>query len=688
MPKGTGLDQSIKTIKEQLRDVPHRGLGYGLLRYLCQDPVLSKQFKAIPPPPVSFNYLGQLSLGGSDSIISILAPEPMSFQRSPVAQRSHLIEIDASIFDGWLHVDWSYSFHVHTHETIELLAGQFINEIHNLIAHCRSPNTVGYTPSDFPGADLSQAELDAILQITSKPNVVVSKRNLEAIYPLSPMQKGMVFHTLYTPESGIYFEQTYFTIQGHFDVSAIEKAWQQVFNRHQILRTGFVWQGLDRVLQVVHKAVESPFVRLDWRDVAVPEQQADFDRLLSAERQRGFNLSEPPLLRLTVIQAAEDKYHIVLNHHHALLDGWSVSLLFQEVFSLYNAYTRDQDLTLPTTPPFCDYITWLQSRNLKVAEAYWRRELDGIVPLMWGQVLSPSSPPTGPSQPAEEVKRLSIRATAALQAMARRQHLTISTLVQGTWAILLSHYSRREDVLFGVTVSGRHSELPGMMTMVGLFINTLPLRVRILPQSRLLEWLHAIQDKVIEIQQYDYSPLAQIQTWSDVPRGVPLFDTVLVFENYPVQMPANERANQLRIGIARSIEQTNYPLSVAISHGEQFIIRILYDPERFEPAEVNSLLKDLCKVLENIIANPNQNLYELLLRTQFRHDEIPGSCSKMSEDNLSPQFESSLAMQSSMLTSVDKVFTMEKESASHTSPLEEYLVQQWKKLLKTDQVGV
>jgi amino acid adenylation domain-containing protein/non-ribosomal peptide synthase protein (TIGR01720 family) len=671
--------QAIKTIKEQLRRIPHHGLGYGLLRYLCPDPTLSERFKSIPPAQVSFNYLGQLPRASIDGLVSTLVPEPLGYQRCSDAQRSHLIEINAAILQGELRIDWVYSFRVHSRHTIEQVAGIFIDELRILIAHCRSPEAVGYTPSDFPDAGLSQAELDTIIRLTSRSKVSIPKRNLEAVYPLSPMQQGMVFHTLYTPESGVYFEQTIFTIQGQFDVSAFEKAWQRVSGRHTILRTSFAWQGLDRMLQVVHKDARVPLELQDWRNIPAAEQQARFERHLTTERSRGFDLSIPPLLRLAILQTADDTYHVLLNHHHVLLDGWSVPLLFKEVFAFYDAFTRDQDLALPPARPYSDYIAWLQTRDLAAAEAFWHKELAGFVPATWNPVQPSSSPSPGASRPAVQDERLSPHTTAALQVLARQQHLTIGTLVQGAWAILLSHYCQRDEVLFGVTVAGRPSELPGVVSMIGLFINTLPLRVHIAPQSRLLEWLQDIQDKTIEIQQYDYSPLTQIRGWSGVPHGSSLFDTILVLENYPIHTAFSEQFGRLWIGNIRSIGQTTYSLTVAVTPGQQLQLKILYDPARFEQAAIQGLLSHLIQVLENMVADPNQRLSALPLLTKSERDMVDDP----SQTGLAPLFAQQAESAPEKMAA-----TREEEFVPPSNPLEKYLARLWEKHLKTDQVGI
>lgn len=688
LPPDVEPGQTIKVMKEQLRLIPHHGLGYGLLRYLCPDPALNGQFKAIPPPPVSFNYLGQLPHAGINGLVSTLAPEPIGDQRSPDAQRSHLIEINAAIIQGELSINWNYSFQVHSRHTIERVAGFFIDELRVLIDHCRSPEAIGYTPSDFPDAGLSQTELDTIFRITSRSKGSILKRNLEAVYPLSPMQQGMVFHTLYTPESGVYFEQTTFTIQGDFDVSAFKKAWQRVLDRHTILRTSFAWQGLDRMLQVVHKDVKVPLELEDWRDIPAAEQQSHYDRLLTTERSRGFDLTIPPLLRLTILQTSNDTVRVLLNHHHALLDGWSIPLLFKEVFAFYDAFTRGQDLTLPPARSYRDYIAWLQSQDLTAAEAFWRKELDGFAPVAWFPNQPSSSPFAGAYRPAEQNEHLSTHSTSTLQAFARQQHLTIGTLIQGAWAILLNSHFQRDEVLFGVTVAGRPTELPGVMTRIGLFINTLPLRVHFSPQSRLLEWLQQIQEKVIEIQQYGYSSLTQILAWSGIPRGMPLFDSILVFENYPDHTALSEQFGGLQIGNVRSIEQTTYPLTVAVTPGQQLNLKIIYDPSQFEPAVIRSLLNHLRQVLEGMLANPNQHLATLSQLTQSEHDPVFESWAVKTKIYPSQNSFVSPLKQLGEQDPKKEAANSELQFLTPSNSLEKHLVQLWKKLLKTDSVGI
>lgn len=688
LPPTVEPGQAIMLIKEQLHKIPHHGIGYGLLRYLSSDPILTGQFKTIPRAQVSFNYLGQLPKGNGGSLLSTLVSNPLRPQRCPDAKRSHLIEINAAIFQGELSIDWSYSSHLHSRNTIEQVADSFMNELRTLIVHCQSPEAIGYTPSDFPDAGLSQAEIDQIFRLTTRSKGSITKRNLEAIYPLSPMQQGMVFHTLYTPESGVYFEQTTFTIQGQFDAPSFTRAWQQVFDRHAILRTSFVWQGLTRMLQVVHKEVKVPVELQNWRGIPAAEQQARFDSLLTSERSGGFDLTDPPLLRLTIVQTEDATYHVLLNHHHALLDGWSISLLLNEVFTIYDALIHDHYRPLSPARPYRDYIIWLQAQDHTAAEAFWRKELGGVIPVSWLPVQRPPSPPTGASRPIEQDELLSLQTSAALQTLARQNHLTIGTLIQGGWAILLSHHFQRDEVVFGITSSGRSPVLPGVMTMIGLFINTLPLRVQIDHKHRLVDWLQQIQKKVVKIQQYGYSSLSQIHSWSGVPRSSPLYDSILVIENYPNHTGLSEQIGGLRVGNLRSIEQTTYPLTIAVTPGQQISLRILYDPAHFEPAGVGRLLNHLRQILESMAANPNQHIDTIIQEALSDQDQgFESQTLKTEEFSLKTSIDASLELQPERDLQT-KLANSEEQFVSPGNTLENYLAQLWAKLLKTDQLGI
>ena len=439
-------------------------------------------------------------------------------------------------------------------------------------------------------------------------------KNVEDIYPLSPMQQGMLFHTLEAPESGVYFEQLSGVLGGELKVVGFAWAWQKVLEQHPILRTAFLWEGLEEPLQVVRARVRLPWVEEDWRGLSPLEQQGRLEAFLEADRARGFDLGQAPLMRCALLREAEDTYRFVLGFHHLLLDGWSVSLLLNEVLAFYEAYCRGRELRLERPRPYRDYIAWLQQQDLAQAEGFWREALRGITaPTPLGVGRDVGGRERAPRY-AEQRLELSAAVTGGLRALAREHRLTLNALVQGAWALLLSRYSGEEKVVFGATVSGRPAGLVGVEAMVGLFINTLPVRVRVPRHAFLLPWLQQLQGRQVEREQYAYSPLVAIQGWSEVPRGVPLFESLVVFENYPVEASLTEQRDGVQIREVRAVERTNYPLTVvAAAAGAELSLKVMYDAARFEAATVTRLLEHFQTLLEGIVADPQRRLSELPL---------------------------------------------------------------------------
>ena len=444
-------------------------------------------------------------------------------------------------------------------------------------------------------------------------------QNLEDIYELSSIQQYMLFNSLYKPTSGVYVEQSVYTLRGQLDISAFARSWQHVAERHSVLRTAFFWEDLEKPLQVVSRHVQLPLDRHDWRKLSPVEQQARLEAYLQTDRDRGFTLSEAPLARLVLIQMSEDTYYFVRSFHHLLLDRWSVSLVLKEVFALYEAFCQGRDLQLPKSHPYRDYITWLQQQDFVQAEKFWRQALKGFnTPITLGVGHASVSPPVQAEAYDAQRFRLSVTATSALQSWARQNHLTLNTLVQGAWAVLLSRISGKEDVVFGATFSGRPAVLAEVESMVGLFMNSLPVRVQVSPDVSLLPWLQRLQNQMAELAQYEYSPLADVLGWSEVSRGQLLFDSILVFENIPVDVASLGRGGELEIRHVRSSGgRTNYPLTVIIVPGPELSLRITYDCYRFEAPAINRLLRHFQTLLEGIGRYPSQPLSQLLHLIDF-----------------------------------------------------------------------
>jgi amino acid adenylation domain-containing protein/non-ribosomal peptide synthase protein (TIGR01720 family) len=612
------LGDDLKSTKEQLRRIPRGGIGYGLLRYLCRDEEVARGMSALPRAEVSFNYLGQFDQTFQASGLFQLARElSAGIARDQDAQRGNLLEVNAGIFGGRLQAEWTYSAEIHSSVTVEKLAHDFLEELQALIAHCLSTKAGAYTPSDFPLARINQTHLDELLQ---------TRNDVVDLFHLSPMQQGMLFHILYTPNTDVYLGQFSCALQGDVDANALNSAWQQTLSRHDVLRASFIWENLDEPLQLIHKSVRVPLDQHDWCGLRDDEQGERWEAFLITERQRGFNLSTPPLMRLALVRFSSDSYRFVWTHHHLLIDGWSGALLLREVFNAYEALRRGEQVRAEPRRPFRDYITWLDRQDLSKAEAFWRENLKGFnapTPLVIDQASADIG--GGMEAAGENEIQLSQETTGRLQSLARKHGLTLNTILAGAWALLLNRYSQEETVVFGATVAGRPSSLPGVETMIGLFINTLPVRVRIDEEAELLTWLRGLQAEQVVLRDYEYSPLVEVQSWSEVGRGRPLFESLLVFENYPLDAAALKENLSLHLKDVRSFDRTNYPLTVVAIPAEELFLQALYDRRRFTDDSIERLLGHLRTLLEGIAAQTSaasQTLAELQLLTSREREQV------------------------------------------------------------------
>ena len=434
----------------------------------------------------------------------------------------------------------------------------------------------------------------------------MSVRNIEDVYPLSPLQEGLLFHGLYGPEEGVYVAQLSCKTRD-VDVVAIQRAWQKIIDRHPPFRTAFVWKNVEKPLQVVQRHVTLPFQFEDWRGLSSIEQQERLDTYLDADRRRGFQLNKAPLLRVALFQLNDNCHQLVLSNHHIIVDGWSLALVFKEAFALYAAYCEGREPQLEPSRPYREYIAWLLQQDLLEAEEFWRRMLEDFT--VSTSILTEPGVGSLPRREAgysEQQFELSTATTGALLSLGRRYHLTMNTIVMGAWAMLLSRHSGQRDVVFGVVMSGRPPDLAGVETMVGLFVNTLPMRTRVRAGDLLSSWLEEIQMQQLEMQKYEYSPLAKVQQWSDLPRGAVLFDSLFAFENFPAT--PNVHVKDVEVSIDTSFEKTSYPLTIMVGPGTQLVVRVLYDDLQIDHATVKLLLRHFQSLLENMAAGFNRPL--------------------------------------------------------------------------------
>ncbi len=442
-------------------------------------------------------------------------------------------------------------------------------------------------------------------------------KNVEDIYPLSPMQQGMLFQTLVEPHSGAYCEQHGRTFRGAFQLAAYQQAWQMVVDHHPILRTAFVWEGFDEPLQIVRQHITVTWDVRDWQHLPPEEQDIQLAELMQEDRIKGFELAKAPLMRWYAIQLSPDRVHCLWSYHHLLADGTSTSIILHEALTCYFAICSGQTPVLPNHRPFRDYVAWLKEQDMAKAEAFWRKHLDGFTASVPLAITHPATTSDGSAvTSAGEWETYAPRETTeALLTFARQHQLTMNTLVQAAWALLLSHYSGETDIVFGITVSSRPHTLAGSESMIGLFINTLPLRVQVPPESSVLNWLKSVQNAQVEVRQFDYTPLVEAQRWSSVPRGQPLFESLLVYENYAME---TTEADQSELSIERIVwgaEKAAYPLSLTVAQSDVLMLRVGYDPQKVTEAAVQRLAGHLQQILQNIIADPAQRVDAIAMVT-------------------------------------------------------------------------
>ncbi len=435
------------------------------------------------------------------------------------------------------------------------------------------------------------------------------------------MQEGMLFHSLSDSDSAPYFEQYTCIYKGKLSVESYKRAWQRVVDHHPVLRTLVVWERKGKPLQVVRKKVELEWQEEDWREIPKDQHSSKFDAFLLDCLQRGFNLKKAPLMNMALIRVADDEYFYVWNFHHLILDGWSSPLLFQQVFALYNAFSRDSDIELKHTPPYRNYIAWLQTQDMDRAQRYWEQALEGFTAPTPININGATAVTNKESSYKKLSVRMSENVTATLKSLARQHQITLNTITQGAWSFLLSKYSGEDDVVFGSIVSGRPAEMPGVEEMVGLFINTLPVRVRMSYESKVFDWLKQIQLQQIESRELEYSPLVDVQKWSEVPRGLPLFESIVVFENYPsVDDEGNKPAFTIENESTR--EQTGYPLTIGVETTGQILLNCILDLSRYDADAVGRMLTHLQNILENIASEPEQKVEAISLLSDAEKQQI------------------------------------------------------------------
>ncbi|WP_345025589.1 condensation domain-containing protein, partial [Actinomadura keratinilytica] len=584
-PGGQDAARLVKRVKEQLRAVPSDGLGYGLLRHL--NPRTAAELAALPVPQIGFNYLGRFAAGEPGRHWQPTGAGGLSGGADPRLAATHVLEAAGLVHDlpggPELELSVSWPATLLDEPDVRSLAQTWADLLAGL---ADAPG--GHTPSDFPLVSLDQDQIEELEQA-----------GLADVWPLSPLQEGLLFHALYDEQApDVYTVQHLATFAGDLDPALLRRSWDALVARHPGLRAGFRRPtGAEQYVQAVVPEATVPWHEADLSGLGLDEARVESQRLAADERRRRFDVAAPPLIRVLLVKLGADRYRMVVTMHHLVLDGWSLPVLMSELWQVYEA--GGDTSALPPVVPYRGYLDWLARQDRDAARNAWRRALSGVD----GPTLVAPAAAGAAALPANLTIRPDERLIDALRDTARTHGLTLNTLMQGAWAVLVGKLTGRGDVVFGATVSGRPADLPDVDRMLGLFINTVPVRVRLDASASLLSTLSALQDRQSELIDHQYLELAEIQRAAG---SGATFDTLLVYENYPIEAVGLRMPGGLRLLDAEAQDAAHYPLTLAVAPVDPWELRLTYRPDLFDEPTVRTYADRLLRVLEQIAADPER----------------------------------------------------------------------------------
>ncbi|WP_233103781.1 non-ribosomal peptide synthetase [Streptomyces flavofungini] len=605
---GPAAGKVVKAVKEQLLAIPDKGVGYGLLRYL--NPETAAVLQGHSAGQIAFNYLGRFSAADMPENLRGLgwseAPGVDDLVAAPDADMPLMstLEINAHVSDTeqgpCLNARLGFPTGVLSREDVQELADLWCAALEGLTRHVARPGAGGLTPSDVPLVSVDQRKLE-----------VWEKKypGLADVWPLTALQSGLLFHALFADAAyDAYHMQLVFHLSGPVEPERMRVAGQSVLDRYANLRTAFVSDTAGEHVQLVVDDVQLPWHHTDLSDLSEEEREAAYERILAEDDRLHFDLEKPPLVRMTLVTMGPDRAELVFTAHHVLLDGWSLPLLMQDLLRLYGS---DGDASvLPRTRGYRDFLTWLAQQDHDAAARAWAEELDGLdEPTLLCPDTTAEQADGEESEGAEGLGQLevplSVETSRELERQAAELGVTLSTVVQAAWAVLLGRLTGRRDVVFGTTVSGRPPAVPDIDTMVGLFINTLPVRVTCSPQDTFAQILTRLRDRQAVLLDHHHHGLARIQQDTGLST---LFDTMVGFQSYPIDRVGLTEANTTA-GIAftgiTSLSGTHYPLGVIGSSEPRLRVAMQYQRHTFDHAAVETIADRLAHILRSLAADPD-----------------------------------------------------------------------------------
>jgi amino acid adenylation domain-containing protein/non-ribosomal peptide synthase protein (TIGR01720 family) len=588
-------DNLIKSVKENLRQIPDKGLGYGVLKYLTKEESLQGE----EPWDVIFNYLGQTGNVVNDSKWLSSSYESLGNQRDEYYELSEKLAITAIVQSGELVFRWNYNSKCFEEFSIQKLANDYIKNLELIIRHCLETASKGNvpTPSDFNLSGLiPYSEFDNFFHKIESDGIL--KQSIQSIYRLTGLQHGMLFHGLYEDGSGSYMRQFECDIKD-LNIEAFTKSWNLIVKQHSILRSAFYYEELSIPLQVVFNEINLPIEILDYSDLGGNDLSKALSEFRIKDHHKGFRFDKSPLIRITLIKTQEN-HHMVWTWHHILFDGWSIPVMMDEFLNSYESFYNSQQPIVKEVDNFEEYIQYLNSKDENLEEIFWKKYLKDLQQSTLLPFVKVGVERTkGGSDYGSILLELDSSFSERVQNFAQNQRLTVNTIMQGVWSFLLHQYTGITDIAFGVIVSGRPDDLPGIEHRVGMYINTLPLVSKLKPEISFTSWLQEIQKDQVEAREFQHTAIDKIRQWSGISGD--LFDSVLVFENYPVNKLLAEKEWSLKVDNVDIHDSTNYPLAILISNSNTININFSFNAAILSQEIVTNISKHFEQVLSQVV---------------------------------------------------------------------------------------
>ncbi|MFF9473365.1 amino acid adenylation domain-containing protein [Streptomyces roseolus] len=588
---GAGAARLLKETKERLRTVPDAGLGHDLLR-LGGAASPAEGGRKLPRPQFGFNYLGRVDVagdlvdGGTEPTGAWAFAGHSVVPQPPELPLAHEVELTVVLEDGprgpVLAARWNASARCLTPARLTALAQEWEKALHELTALAGVAGSVGLIPSETGAGDLDQ---DAIEECEAAADFEIAD-----LLALAPAQEGLLFHSTFDEAAeDVYVGQLALDLHGELSGPRMREAARHVLDRHDVLRAAFLQRRSGEWIQAIAAGTPVPWEEHDLSALDGEERQRRLDALLAGQRTRRFDLARPPLVRFLLVRTAADRHVLAVTNHHLVLDGWSLPLVVRDLMALYGT----DGAALPAVRPYRDYLAWLADQDADAAHAAWERALAGLQP----SLMAPDAPRDG-AAPLAHYRTMDPDVVARLTAWARRLGVTLNSVVETAWALLLGRLTGRDDVSFGIAASGRPTDLPGAGEIVGLLMNTVPVRVSLDPAEPLEALVRRVQREQAALLDHQFLPLAQVQ--QRLGAG-DLFDTTLVFENYPLD-PAEGLGDGdgLRLLGARGHDGNHYPLSLTVGPAPDLQLRFIHRPDLFAPPWVEDLAARFEQVLDTM----------------------------------------------------------------------------------------